>query len=56
MPAISFYLLGESPSTALLIEVPERIDYENLQHLVASHFAVVHPKGGCPVQVQCDSV
>ncbi|KFY47171.1 hypothetical protein V494_00124 [Pseudogymnoascus sp. VKM F-4513 (FW-928)] len=45
MTSISFYLLGESPSTARLIEIPEPVDYESLQYTVASHFAIVHPKG-----------
>lgn len=46
MQPISFYLLGESPSTARRIDIPEPVDYESLQHTIASHFAIVHPKGG----------
>lgn len=45
MSSVSFYLLGEDPSTARVIEVPEKTDHESLQYLIASHFAVVHPKG-----------
>lgn len=45
MLSISFYLLGEDPLTARLIDVEEPIDYEGLQNVVASHFAIVHPSG-----------
>jgi hypothetical protein len=48
MPSASFYLLGEEPSTARVIDIPDRTDHEALQHLIASHFAVVHPKGERP--------
>jgi len=45
MPSISFYLLGESPSTARLIDIPEAVDEESLQHIIASNFAIVQPEG-----------
>ncbi|KAK9371833.1 cytochrome P450 [Lipomyces chichibuensis] len=45
MLSASFYLLGEDPSTARVIDIPDRTDHEGLQHLIASHFAVAHPKG-----------
>ncbi|KAM5353375.1 hypothetical protein ACJ41O_000025 [Fusarium nematophilum] len=40
-----FYLLGEDPSTAQDIEIPASLDQAGLQHLVASHFAIVDPNG-----------
>ncbi|KAH8656846.1 cytochrome P450 monooxygenase [Ilyonectria robusta] len=40
-----FHLLGEDPSTAQDIELPSSLDYQSLQHLVASHFAIVDPNG-----------
>ncbi|KAH8846409.1 hypothetical protein MCOR01_003609 [Pyricularia oryzae] len=43
-----FYLLGNEPSTAIEIEIPSDTNDEGLQHLLASHFAIVEPKGvGC---------
>jgi hypothetical protein len=49
MPSVSFYLQGESPSTARLIDVPEAIDEESLQHIIASNFAIVQHEGGYPI-------
>lgn len=40
-----FYLLGDSPATGQEIEVPVGIDERELQHLVATHFAIVDPDG-----------
>lgn len=40
-----FYLLGEDASTAIDIELPESADIEELQQLVASHFAIVESQG-----------
>lgn len=40
-----FHLLGEDPSTAQDIELPSSLDYQSLQHLIASHFAIVDPNG-----------
>lgn len=40
-----FHLLSEDPSTAQDIELPSSLDYQSLQHLVASHFAIVDPNG-----------
>ena len=51
MSPVSFYCLGEDPSTARVIDVPEKTDYESLQYLIASHFAVVHPKGQCKLEL-----
>ncbi|KAH8912836.1 cytochrome P450 CYP540B16 [Coniochaeta sp. PMI_546] len=45
MTSKQFYLLGEAPSTARTIEFPQSTDFEDLQHIVASHFAVVEPNG-----------
>ncbi|KAI1180701.1 cytochrome P450 [Nemania sp. FL0916] len=45
MPVIQFYLLGEDPTTARDIEIPDQIDQEDLRHLIASHFAIVEPQG-----------
>ncbi|UPL02137.1 hypothetical protein LCI18_013071 [Fusarium solani-melongenae] len=39
-----FYLCGDS-STAQDIELPSSLDEQSLQHLVASHFAIVDPNG-----------
>lgn len=41
----SFYLLGESQSTAQDIDLPDQLDAEDLRHIIASHFAIVEPKG-----------
>jgi hypothetical protein len=40
-----FYLLGESPSTAREVELPPAVEFEELQNIVASHFAIVKPNG-----------
>lgn len=40
-----FHLMGEDPSTAQEIELPSSLDEQSLQHLVASHFAIVDPNG-----------
>ncbi|KAF4471539.1 cytochrome P450 oxidoreductase [Fusarium albosuccineum] len=40
-----FHLSGEDPSTAQEIELPATLDEQGLQHLVASHFAIVDPNG-----------
>ncbi|KAL7908577.1 cytochrome P450 [Trichoderma velutinum] len=44
MPTL-FHLLGEQPSTAIEFEVSTSLDFEDLQDLVASHFAIVEPRG-----------
>ncbi|KAI0877314.1 cytochrome P450 [Hypoxylon argillaceum] len=44
MSTKQFYLLGESSTTARAIEIPSKIDQEGLQHLIASHFAIVEPQ------------
>ncbi|KAL9945754.1 hypothetical protein ACHAO5_004543 [Verticillium nonalfalfae] len=41
----TFYLLGEDPSTSQEIEVSSALNEQGLQHLVASHFAIVDPDG-----------
>lgn len=41
----SFYLLGESQSTAQEIDLPDQLDVEDLRHIIASHFAIVEPRG-----------
>lgn len=45
MSSQRFYLLGEDPSATTEIEIPASTDEEGLQHLAASHFAVVDHKG-----------
>ncbi|KAI3332040.1 cytochrome P450 [Xylariaceae sp. AK1471] len=45
MSTKQFYLLGESPASTRNIEIPSQIDQEGLQHLIASHFAIVEPRG-----------
>ncbi|KAF5655145.1 cytochrome P450 monooxygenase oxidoreductase [Fusarium sp. NRRL 25303] len=45
MSTKQFYLLGESPSTAREVELPSTVDFEELQNIVASHFAIVKPNG-----------
>lgn len=45
MASKQFYLLGDAASTAKTIEIPPSTDFDDLQHLVASHFAVVDPSG-----------
>lgn len=42
-----FHLLGEQPSTAIEFEVSTSSDFEDLQDLVASYFAIVEPRGEC---------
>ncbi|KAL6701696.1 cytochrome P450 [Trichoderma pleuroticola] len=38
-----FHLLGEQPSSAMELEVSTSSDFEDLQDLAASHFAIVEP-------------
>ena len=45
IPAMQFYLSGESPSTAREIEVDTNGGLYDLQNLIAAHFAIVEPKG-----------
>lgn len=45
MSKIPFYLLGESPATSQEIEIPMHTDLEDLQHLIASHLAIVEIQG-----------
>jgi hypothetical protein len=45
MASKQFYLLGEAATTARTIEIPQSTEFEDLQHIVASHFAVVEPNG-----------
>ncbi|KAL2203233.1 putative cytochrome P450 oxidoreductase [Sarocladium strictum] len=45
MSTKQFYLLGEAKSTARDVTLPERVGFEELQDIVASHFAIVKPKG-----------
>lgn len=45
MSTKQFYLLGESPSTAREVELPPTLEFEELQNIVASHFAIVKPNG-----------
>lgn len=45
MSTKSFHLLGEDAATARAIEIPAGTGDEELQHLVASHFAIVEAKG-----------
>jgi hypothetical protein len=40
-----FHLMGEDPSTAQEIELPSSLDEQSLQHLIASHFAIVDANG-----------
>ena len=54
MPLQSFYLLGEDPETAREIDVDENSDFEHLQQLIASHYAIVVPKGGLFLQTHVD--
>lgn len=42
-----FHLLGEQPSTAIEFEPSASLDFDDLQDLVASHFAIVEPRGKC---------
>ncbi|KXJ89362.1 cytochrome P450 [Microdochium bolleyi] len=45
MASIAFHLLGEDASSTTEIEVPRTSHFEDVQHLVASHFSIVDPKG-----------
>ena len=45
MATKSFHLMGEDPLTAQQIELPASLDEQGLQHLIASHFAIVDPSG-----------
>ena len=45
MSSKQFYLLGEDLSASRDIELPESIDFEELQDIVASHFAIAEPRG-----------
>lgn len=45
MASIAFYLLGEDASITTEVEVPRTSHFEDVQHLVASHFSIVDPKG-----------
>ncbi|KAH8649314.1 cytochrome P450 [Xylariales sp. PMI_506] len=45
MASKQFYLLGETPSGAREIEIPNQIEEDDLRHLIASHFAIVDAKG-----------
>ncbi|CAG7556353.1 unnamed protein product [Fusarium equiseti] len=45
MSTKQFHLLGEAASTAREIELPPNVDFEELQGIVASHFAIVKPNG-----------
>ena len=41
----SFYLLGESPVSARLIEFDQHATLDDLKDLIASHFAIVEAQG-----------
>ncbi|KAF5678248.1 cytochrome P450 monooxygenase oxidoreductase [Fusarium circinatum] len=45
MATKQFFLLGEAPSTARDVELPSDVEFEELQNIVASHFAIVKPNG-----------
>ncbi|KAF5602864.1 cytochrome P450 monooxygenase oxidoreductase [Fusarium subglutinans] len=45
MATKQFFILGEAPSTARDVELPSDVDFEELQNIVASHFAIVKPNG-----------
>ncbi|KAI1759416.1 cytochrome P450 [Hypoxylon sp. FL1150] len=45
MSSKQFHLLGEDPSSARDIVLPSEVDFEGLQHHIASEFAIVEPKG-----------
>ncbi|KAF5985638.1 cytochrome P450 monooxygenase oxidoreductase [Fusarium coicis] len=45
MSTKQFHLLGEAPSTAREVDLPPAVDFEELQNIVASHFAIVKPNG-----------
>ncbi|KAL3953059.1 hypothetical protein ACCO45_013002 [Purpureocillium lilacinum] len=44
MSTKQFYLLGEAASAARDIEIDDSADFEELQSIVASHFAIVDPR------------
>lgn len=45
MSTRQFYLLGDDASRTRDIEVAASLDFEELQHLAAAHFAIVEPSG-----------
>ncbi|KAM0200021.1 hypothetical protein ACHAQI_011883 [Fusarium lateritium] len=45
MSTKQFYLLGQAESTAREVELPPAVDFEELQNIVASHYAIVKPNG-----------
>lgn len=45
MSANQFHLLGEHVSTAQDIDISDLTDLEDVQHLVASYFAIVDSRG-----------
>lgn len=45
MASRQFHLLGEDPSRTKEIEVEASLDFEELQHLASSHFAIVDASG-----------
>jgi cytochrome P450 len=45
MASIQFHLLGEDASRSREIEIESSLDFEQLQNLVASHFAIVDSAG-----------
>lgn len=45
MSSKQFHLLGESPSSAVDIDLAEVADVDDLQHLVAAHFNIVDHQG-----------
>nr|XP_001393058.2 cytochrome P450 monooxygenase [Aspergillus niger CBS 513.88] len=45
MPSQTFYLLGESPSSAKEIQIDPSATIDDLKHLIAAHFAIVEPSG-----------
>lgn len=47
MSSQQFYLLGEAASSARHLELDPKLDLDELKHLVATHFAIVEPKGRC---------
>jgi hypothetical protein len=45
MPSQSFFLLGESSTSARAIDVPQNATLDDLRDLIASHFAIVAANG-----------
>ncbi|KAL5362933.1 cytochrome P450 [Aspergillus floccosus] len=45
MPSQTFYLLGQSPSSAKEVGIETSQTLESLQFLIAAHFAIVDPSG-----------